>query len=289
MIQRMVGEDVQLTVIGSASGLVRMDPIQFEQLILNLTVNARDAMPKGGLMTISTTVAEEVRTVRRCGRSHDCSRWVLLTFTDTGCGMPPEVKSRAFEPFFTTKPEGRGTGLGLSITYGIVEQNGGSIELESEVGRGTEFRIYLPLADEMAGTADPPDQPALDLRGSETILVAEDDHLVRTSVSSWLQANGYNVLTASNAPEALETVARFEGKIDLLVTDIVMPGVSGIDLAERLKAIHPKIAVLYVSGHPPQTFMNDRLSAAGSAFLVKPFTVEALGQQIRALLDSLAE
>jgi CheY-like chemotaxis protein len=203
--------------------------------------------------------------------------------------MPPEVKSRAFEPFFTTKPEGKGTGLGLSTTYGIVEQSGGFIELESELDRGTEFRIYLPLADEMVDTTGPPDKPAVDLQGSETILVAEDDALVRTSVSSWLQANGYNVLIASNAAEALDIVAGFAEKVDLLVTDIVMPGVSGIELAERLKAIHPKIAVLYVSGHPPQTFMNDRLSAVGSAFLVKPFTVEALGHQIRALLGPLAE
>ncbi len=267
-------------------GWVMADRAQLEQVILNLASNARDAMPEGGRLTIATrnTTLSEKQARAQVGAS--AGPHVVLTVADTGAGMTPEVREHAFEPFFTTKERGKGTGLGLSTVIGVVQQSGGSIHVESKPGAGSEFTIYLPRVSrpEKPGAAEeaPAERPAF--RGTETILVAEDEDAVRTFVERTLRQSGYRVLTAANGAEALE-LARHEPHIHLLFTDMVMPGMTGRELAARLAAMRPAMPAVYASGYSDEALRDDFSQEAGVPYLAKPFTAEALLTRVREALD----
>jgi len=289
MLRRLIGEDVELvTDLAPDLGLVKVDPHQVDQVILNLVVNARDAMPKGGKLTIRTAnvyLDEQFAKTHPEGASGE---YVMLSVSDTGCGMDPDTLSRIFEPFFTTKPMGKGTGLGLSTVYGIVRQSGGQIDVESEVGKGSTFRIYLPRVSEPAmerSTANPyGDLPG----GTETVLLVEDEDTVRSVVRGVLQSSGYNVLEAASGEEALGVCEGHRGPIHLVVTDVVMPGISGRELAERLAERIPDLRVLYMSGHTDDSVLRHGVMTGGGAFLQKPFSPEVLVRRVRELLDTPA-
>ncbi|GAB4362354.1 MAG: hypothetical protein Kow00128_02040 [Deltaproteobacteria bacterium] len=287
MLRRLIGEDIELvTVYKDDTAFVRADPGQVEQVLANLVVNARDAMPQGGRLLIETAsvdLAEEY--VSR----HDPmppGRYVMLAVTDSGCGMDGATLSRIFEPFFTTKPKGKGTGLGLSTVYGIVKQSGGYIWAYSEPGKGTVFRIYLPRVEPEAASPEKGDAPAIAGEGAETILVTEDEEMVRDLVCTILRRNGYRVLEARDGEEALEVVERHEGPIHLLVTDVVMPRIGGPELAERLAQLRPGIRVLFISGYTDTAVTKLGMITPGSAFLEKPFVPGALVSRVRTLLDA---
>ena len=286
MLQRLLGEDVELaTALDPAAGAVSADPGQLEQVLLNLAVNARDAMPSGGRLDVATsrlTLAEEHMERRHRLPAGD---YACLAVTDTGVGMDDATQAHLFEPFFTTKEVGKGTGLGLATVYGIVKQSGGYIWVYSEPGRGTTVKVYLPR---VAGEADAPPlaAPSLaEVRGDETVLLVEDATPVRTMARRGLEGRGYRVLDASDGPAALELSARHAGRIDLLVTDVVMPGMSGRELAERLAPQRPSMKVLYTSGYTDDTMVRQGVLTAGVAFLQKPFVPDTLARKVREVLD----
>ncbi|MDD5656439.1 MAG: ATP-binding protein, partial [Elusimicrobia bacterium] len=287
LIQRLIGEDIVLRIRpGSPLGLVKVDPVQLEQVLLNLAVNARDAMPGGGTLTIST---RDVKVDTALAGAHPDLKpgpAVRLEVSDTGHGMDAETLSRAFEPFFTTKLRGRGTGLGLSMVFGIVKQSGGDILVESSPGRGTTFRIYLPSALEPKTPEPVPAAAAAAPGGSETVLLVEDDRRVRELASHILRAAGYTVLPAADALQAERLAAAQGGPIQLLVTDIVMARVSGPQLAQRLAPKRPGLKILYISGYAPETVTRHIQLAPGIAFLAKPFTRDALLRKARETLDA---
>ena len=280
MLKRVVGPSIEiLSSVEPGVKAVRADPGQIEEVILNLALNARDAMPGGGTVAIEVKNTE-ISEADRGGSLLAPGRYVVLSFADTGDGMSPEVMSHVFEPFFTTKPAGKGTGLGLSTSYGIVRQNGGDILVESRPGEGTTFTIHLPRVDEA------PDEPGerarpLEVYGSETVLLVDDDEPVRGVLESMLRRHGYKVLSAGSADEALRHCDGHNGLIDVMVTDVVMPRLDGPTLARQIRAKRPEVRVLYISGYsgskPPQLAGNE-------AFLEKPFTPEALAASIRAIL-----
>ncbi|MBM4195045.1 MAG: response regulator [Gemmatimonadetes bacterium] len=288
MLRRLIGEDIEVAVSSEDRGtLVFADPGQLEQVLVNLAINARDAMPNGGRLMIDVTpVTVTGAPGRETPKRMPEGRYVLLQVADTGTGMPREVLDKVFEPFFTTKEPGRGTGLGLSMVYGIVKQSNGYIWAESAPGQGTTFRVYLPQAEGAAvaalglGEGAPSRAP----RGTETLLVAEDEESLLGLVRDLLQAEGYSVLTAKNGLEAIALESRHRGRIDALVTDVIMPGMGGRELSERIRKARPGIRVLYVSG-----YANNELDLPGSdlncAFLAKPFTGRVLAAAIRELLD----
>ncbi len=283
MLRRMISEDVRLaTLLGDDLGRVLADRTQIEQVIMNLCLNARDAMPLGGNLTIETREVDvDGDDVVRPGS------YVALSVNDTGSGIDPETQEHIFEPFYTTKKPGEGTGLGLSTVFGIVAQSGGKITVESESGRGTTFTVYLPRveqpAEEPAGRVS---APAV-LGGSETLLVTEDEDGVRELVRTVLEIGGYRVLAAASAREALALAETHRGPIDLVVTDVVMPGMSGVELARRLKATRPAIGILYLSGYTEEEVIRRGLLASSVRFLEKPFTPEALSAKVREILDSV--
>jgi two-component system, cell cycle sensor histidine kinase and response regulator CckA len=257
-----------------------VDPGQLQQIILNLAINSRDAMPRGGKVTLSTeNVSLDAALAQREGLSP--GDYVCLAVSDTGMGIGTEVRDRLFEPFFTTKPPGEGTGLGLSMVYGIVQQSGGSIQVESERGRGTTFRIYLPRVASVEESGAP-SSPGADARGSETILLVEDSPVVRSLVRELLEHRGYRVLEARDAQEAILISDRHQARIDLLLTDLMMPRMGGHDLAARLRRRRKGLKVLYMSG-----YSGEGLQAVekGSHFLEKPFKPEALAAYVRKVLD----
>jgi len=284
MLRRLLGEDIALEVT-LQPGLwpVRCDPGQVEQVLLNLAVNARDAMPRGGKLAIETRnlAGEPDGAVEHA----DAGRWVRLTVRDSGVGMDPDVKSHVFEPFFTTKPSGQGTGLGLATVYGIVKQSEGHIHVDSAPGSGTTFDVCLPATADALAVA-PPQPAATSTRGTETVLVVEDDPLVRAVTVRALRAGGYRVLVASDGGEALATDAGALSQVRLLVTDVVMPGMDGRALAEALRRVHPDVRVLFVSGYTQDLIAERGVLASGVEFLPKPFTAASLLARVRAVLDA---
>jgi CheY-like chemotaxis protein len=342
MLQRLIGETINLVVVPEPTlGRVKADPGQIEQVIMNLAVNARDAMPDGGRLMVRTANVEagEVPPPPGGGAAAPGSH-VMLEVSDTGTGMDANTQAHLFEPFFTTKEPGKGTGLGLSTVYGVVEQSGGSIAVDTELGRGTTFRIYLPQVEAPAqqqrespvapaapfptarpatvtparpapavATAPPPvvaPRPAAQVRGSpaapipsvpvvaaeatpsrtETILLVEDALRVRAVVREILEMSGYHVLEARHGAEALEISERHQGPIHLMVTDVVMPQMSGRELAQRLAPVRPDMKVLYMSGYTDDAIVRHGVLGAGMAFLSKPFTPDALAAKVREVLET---
>ncbi|MCS7316252.1 MAG: PAS domain S-box protein [Bryobacteraceae bacterium] len=285
LLRRMVGQDIELeTVLAPDLGKVRADPTQLEQVIMNLVINSRDAMPGGGRVTIET--ANFLRGPGERGIPGPGS-WTLLRVRDTGHGMDAETLSHLFEPFFTTKGPGKGTGLGLSIVYGIVKQSGGEITVESELGSGTVFTIYLPHARAELVPAAPEGEavPAALQAGGETILLVEDEPGVRKLVRQMLVEEGYQVLEAGNGPETLALVNRYPGRIDLLLTDVVMPQMSGRELAERLRNLRPDLKVMFMTGYTEDSVVRQGISTADVVCLQKPFLPDTLARKVREVLE----
>ena len=288
MLRRLIGEDVNLvTNLSAGDGKVKVDPSQIEQVIVNLVINSRDAMPDGGAITIETANVElDEAYVRTHGGAWPGSH-VMLAVSDTGCGMDPETLSKAFDPFFTTKETGKGTGLGLSTVFGIVKQSGGCIYAYSEPGRGTTMKIYLPRVSGETAPKDERRDAGFDdrLNGSETILLVEDDETLRKLASSILEGYGYTVLAAGNGEEALQRLNDSPGIPCLLVTDVIMPKMGGRELSDQLKAIHPGIRVLFMSGYTDNAIVHHGVLDPGVSYLPKPFTPKALARKVREVLD----
>ena len=283
ILQRVIGEDVELTTVLAAElAAVKADVSQIEQILMNLAVNARDAMPTGGKLTIETTNVDY--DPERQQRSDGSTEFVMLAVTDTGTGMDEATKARIFEPFFTTKQPGKGTGLGLATVYAIVTQAGGFIWVYSELGHGTSFKIYLPQVDAVATTAA---VARVDLpRGTETVLLVEDAAAVRAVARQVLQRQGYRVLEASDGVDALHLAARYQGTIDLVLTDVVMPRAGGRELAERLLTVRRDTRVLYMSGYTDDSVVRHGILEGGVAYLQKPFSPEGLARKVREVLDA---
>jgi PAS domain S-box-containing protein len=287
LLRRIIGEDIALTTI-DAPGLwpVKADPTQLEQVLANLVVNARDAMPGGGHLTIETAnVTLDELSAAALSAAHP-GDYVCLSVTDDGVGISDEVRAHLFEPYFTTKEYGKGTGLGLATVYGIVQQHGGHVHVYSELGRGTTFKVYFPRTLEMPDAScgdQPSSQPA---GGGETIMLVEDNPEVRSLAHAVLAAQGYQLLTADNAEAALGMLSGHGAPIHLLLTDVVMPGCSGTELADRIRALHPGIKVLFMSGYAEDAVARHGLLAEGMAFLPKPFNALDLARQVRRVLDA---
>jgi two-component system, cell cycle sensor histidine kinase and response regulator CckA len=287
MLRRLIGEDIEvLAMPGRDLGTVKADPGQIEQVIMNLALNARDAMPRGGKLTLET---ENVNLDDSYARDHtplQPGRYVMLAVSDTGTGMSPETQAHIFEPFFTTKDVGKGTGLGLSTVYGIVKQSGGYIWVYSEPDRGTTFKIYLPRVEQPAETLRAEKRPTVDHRGTETILLVEDDVLLRELTSSVLKDCGYKVLPAANSEEGLALCRANLHDLHLLVTDVIMPGMNGRQLSDQVKQISPRTKVLYVSGYTNNAIVHYGVLDTGLSFLPKPFSLSALIAKVREVLDA---
>jgi PAS domain S-box-containing protein len=282
MLARLLGEDVELvTQLSPNLGNILADPALIEQVIINLAVNARDAMPNGGTLRIET----EAATIAASDAALPAGKYALLRVTDTGIGMDAETRSRAFEPFFTTKAPGKGTGLGLSMAYGVVTQSGGTIAVDSESGKGTTFRVYLPCAAGPRALTPSPSR-AYVVRGSgETVLIAEDEAPLREVLKSTLEHAGYRVLDAGSGADALDLCSRHEGPVHLLLSDVVMPAMDGPELARRLRGSRPDLRVLFMSGYTDERLEGHELSQAPQ-HLKKPFSPEVLTATVRAVLDT---
>jgi CheY-like chemotaxis protein len=280
-----IGEDILLSIVPCGNlWRARLDTGQFQQALLNLVLNARDAMPKGGRLTIETEniVLDEDFVHQHVGAL--AGRYVVLTVSDTGCGMSPETRGHIFEPFFTTKPVGEGAGLGLAMVHGFVAQSGGFIEVESQPGQGTTFRLYFPAVDDVAESAEQPTR-APDLpRGSGTVLVVEDEEAIRRMLLETLGECGYTVVTAGNAQEAMALIESAKEKIDLLITDVVMPGWSGAELATHFHAARPGVPVLMISGHTGKMLTGHGVVPADVNLLIKPFSSQTLLETVRKVL-----
>ncbi len=288
LLRRLIGEDITLRAVTIADlGRVRADRGQLEQVIVNLAINARDAMPAGGSLTLET--ANVTLDDRHAAFHPDMTpgQYVVLAVTDSGVGMDEATRSHLFEPFFTTKEHGRGTGLGLATVYGIVRQSAGHIIVQSEPGFGSTFKVYFPRVEAPSEVVvDPQPQPASG--GNETVLVVEDDMSVRALTTEILRRHGYTVLVASDTAEALMVIGNHPDPIELLVTDVIMPGLSGPELAEQLTRMRPGMRVLYVSGYADETIVHHGILEPGVAFLAKPFTPDAFARKVREVLATAA-
>jgi CheY-like chemotaxis protein len=285
MLRRLIGEDILYTmVLDPDLRRVKVDPGLLDQAMMNLAVNARDAMPQGGKLTVETSnvnfSGEDVAVHPNCKAGHH----VMLAMSDTGIGMPPEVTARIFEPFYTTKEVGKGTGLGLAMVFGIVEQSGGSIEVFSEPGRGTTFKIYLPAVAEQVSAKTDMVSP-FGSGGPETILLVEDDERVRGLALWCLKMQGYQVLTATDGKDALRVLKSHRGPLDLILTDVVMPNIGGLELVRQLKTSSPDLKVLYMSGYTDDAVVRHGLIDSEVAFIQKPYTPQVLLHKVRQILD----
>ncbi len=290
MLHRLIGEDIDLVFVPDRNqSLIHGDPGQLDQVIINLAVNARDAMPRGGRLTLETGTVEMDEASARNLALPRSGPYVMLRMHDTGSGMSKEILDRIFDPFFTTKEVGKGTGLGLSIIYGIVTQSGGAIAVDSEVGRGSTFTIYLPKVGTAAQVQDPAPSLAATPRGSDTILLVEDEDLLRALIVSVLEESGYTVLAVGTPEEALRVSEERPDSIRLLVTDVVMPRMNGRELAERLTAERRTMKTLYMSGYTEDTVIRHGVEHRQTAFLQKPFTPDVFLRKVREILDSTAK
>jgi CheY-like chemotaxis protein len=285
MLQRLIGDDIELATIPALElGRVKADQGQIGQVIMNLAVNARDAMPQGGKLTMTIANAEMDDVSIRQHPGAVPGSYVKLAVSDTGCGMDHETQARIFEPFFTTKELGKGTGLGLSTVYGIVKQSGGYISVYSELGRGTTFKIYLPRIEQSVTQGAFSKNIKEPVRGWEIILLVEDAPSLRELARELLEDNGYTVLEAGNGADAIQVAERYGKTIHLLLTDVVMPGMDGGKLAERMTHSHPGIKVLYMSGYTDDAIVHHGVLDSGVALLQKPFTRESLTRKVRDVL-----
>ncbi len=286
LLQRIVGEDRALDILSPGQlTVVRADPSSMEQVIVNLVVNARDAMPNGGKITIGVTSVELDAGDAASQPDVAPGRYVRLAVTDDGVGLDDATRARVFEPFFTTKERGKGTGLGLATVFGIVKQSGGHISVRSGIGQGTTMEVYLPGVTAPAEALDIPKAARVELRGSETVLLVEDEDQVRVMLRTALRRYGYNVLDASNGAEALALSERFNARIDLLIADMVMPLVSGRELADRLRRMRSDLRVLYLSGYTDSSTVHHESLDVGTAFIQKPVIPETVAAKVRSLLD----
>ena len=289
MVRRLIGENIELgTQLPEGLEKVKADPGQLEQVIINLAINARDAMPSGGKLIIETASVDLDENYARSHVGVTPGRYLMLSVSDTGVGIPPEIREHIFEPFFTTKEKGKGTGLGLSTVYGIVKQSGGSIWLYSELGHGTTFKIYLPRVEEEVESIEAEDIPQKSLDGAETILVVEDEEVVRRIAVTILQKRGYHILEATNGEEALHLAQNLTNQpIHLMVTDVVMPKMSGPELVKHLILLHPETKVICMSGYTDSAIIHREILKPGMTYLQKPFTTEALARKVREVLDGV--
>ncbi len=285
MLQRLIGEDIEFsTKLDPVAGHIKADPGQIEQVVMNLTVNARDAMPNGGKVLVSTANLTLDRTVSaRSGLTP--GKYVVLAVTDTGTGMTEEVKAHIFEPFFTTKPLGKGTGLGLATCFGIVKQSSGHIEVDTKVGKGTTFKVYFPQVD---APMDPVavEKPVTEVAGgTETLLLAEDEAIVRELAVTSLRERGYTVIEARNGAEALRLAHEHHGKVDLILTDVVMPVMGGREMADAVRESYPGIKILFTSGYSDEVIVSHGVLRKGINFIQKPYRGDNLARRVREVLD----
>jgi two-component system, cell cycle sensor histidine kinase and response regulator CckA len=285
LLARVLGEDIELKILAACeSATVRADQGQVDQVILNLVVNARDAMPQGGKLTVACSIVDLDDEYARDHAGVTPGPYVMLSVNDTGVGMSKATQARVFEPFFTTKEQGKGTGLGLSTVFGIVKQSGGHIWLYSEPGMGTTFKIYLP---HVVGTVDPSRDMSLlpVVGGHETILLVEDEDQVRNVAMTILKQLGYRVLEAATPEQALALCVDHNGRIDLLLTDVVMPRLSGREVADRVSSLRPDLTVLFMSGYTNDAMLQHGVLDEGMAFVQKPLTPAVLARKVREVLD----
>jgi signal transduction histidine kinase len=286
MLRRLIGEDIEFrTLLDQDAGHIKADPGQIEQVIMNLAVNARDAMPDGGKLTVriaNTTLGKN--RPRQC-HGLNAGDYVLITITDTGTGMSNEVKAHLFEPFFTTKPPGKGTGLGLATCFGIVKQNKGHISVHSELGKGTTFEIYFPQVQEALESSRVRTPPTEVTSGSETVLFVEDEPMVRELAVTALRMNGYTVFEAANGEEGLRLARQHDGRIDLVLTDVVMPVMGGKEMADALRVSHPDLKIIFSSGYGEDALGHHQVLRPGMAFLQKPYLTSTLARKVREVLD----
>jgi len=285
ILRRTIREDIELIVnVDSSVGNIKADPSQLEQIIMNLAVNAQDAMPLGGKMILEVVDVDLDVDFASVHQDVAPGPHVMLAVSDTGVGMSKETESQIFEPFFTTKERGKGTGLGLSTVYGIVKQHGGSIWVYSEMNHGTTFKVYLPRVNEVADEGNSHDQPEIET-GDETIMVVEDDDLVRSLITNMLLRCGYNVIGASDAMECLDIVDRYDGTIHLLLSDVVMPGMNGRELASCLKEEWSDLNVVFMSGYTDDVIARHGMLEEGVDLIQKPVSIRTLAGTVRSVLD----
>ena len=291
MLKRLIGEDVDLVaILDPAIGQIKADPGQVEQVLMNLVVNARDAMPKGGKITIETgsAVLDHTFLDQTCchpDEEFNPGRYIMMAVSDTGCGMDEQLKAQMFEPFFTTKEPGKGTGLGLAMVHGFLKQSGGHVFVKSEPGMGSTFKIYFPVTDDVPSLGKPHTVIENLPRGNETILLVEDEDAVRALIRRVVQDRGFAVLEASSGDEAICLATKYDRPIHLLLSDVVMPGMGGRVVAERILALKPEMKVLYLSGYTTDAVVRHGVFQSEVAFLQKPFTPSTLAQKVREVLD----